>query len=113
MPVNQRAAKMAPRVYMAETTTPDAMTRNWSTVPATRAQAIRGRPTTPPIRTAQTARAPPTPPARARLACSSTMATGMAKPMTIASKTRTVPQSCLMPLPSVGILNRFTTARRR
>jgi len=98
MPVTQSAAKITPRTYIAGTTAPEAMTSACSTVPAHSTQPMRGRPTTPPISRAQTARPPPIPPASPRFACSRTMATGMASPMTIASMISTVPHNCLIRL---------------
>src|ERR1700733_10686932 len=90
---------MTPSAYMTGTSTPAAMTRTWSTVPATRAQGMRGRPTTPASSTAATASPPPAYPAACE-ACPMVMATGMARPITIASMTRTVAQSRLIWAPS-------------
>src|SRR5581483_3297101 len=96
MAVPQRPAKMAPSAYMTGTTTPVAMTASWRTVPTASAQPNRGRPTTPARMTAAAARKPPTRPAVPGRAWAMVIATGIDRPMTMASMISTVEHSRLI-----------------
>src|SRR6185437_8866180 len=88
MPVNQSAAKIARRMYIAGTSTPQAMTSTWNTDPAY--SAPLPRPTYPHSASATIAMAPQTAPARPALTWPSVFAGTIASRTTTASMDKTV-----------------------